>query len=221
MGETLDQRRRDDVRELVRTYAHDRRVRSVAVLGNKPLDPSPDRAAAIDGCDLVIRVNSFRLDEDGDPPSYGRRVDTVFFHRGLVATRWFFENYQDRLYLLVEPGRLHWEREALPDWWPADLGQVHVSNADLTLRLSAELRLDSLQEGVWSTTGTMAAWWAHDAFPDASVELAGYSFVEDATQTTWSHASGTTTTITPEHRLTEEAELIRGWIADGRTRVWA
>ncbi|MGY2066886.1 hypothetical protein [Blastococcus sp. SYSU DS0619] len=221
MSETTDVQRRNDVRELVRSYARDRRVRSVAVLGNKPLEPSSERAAAVDDCDLVIRVNSFRVDEDGEPPAYGRRVDTVFFHRGVVATRWFFENYHDRLYVLVEPGRLHWEREALPDWWPADLGQVHLSNADATLRLSDQLGLDSIRDGVWSTTGTLAAWWALDAFPDARVELAGYSFVEDATQTSWSHASGNTTTITPEHRLAEEAALMRGWLADDRTRMWS
>ncbi|MDP5182830.1 hypothetical protein QOZ88_09270 [Blastococcus sp. BMG 814] len=221
MGETADERRRNDVRELVRTYARERRVRSIAVLGNKPLAPSAERADAVDSCDLVIRVNSFRLDEPGEPPTYGRRVDTVFFHRGLVATRWFFEDYQDRLYLLVEPGRLHWEREALPDWWPTDLGQVHLSNQDLTLRLSAELGLDSRRDGVWSTTGTMAAWWARDAFPDARLELAGYSFVDDPAQTSWSHAAGSTTTITAEHRLSEEATLLRRWLDEGRARVWA
>ncbi|MCZ2859540.1 hypothetical protein [Blastococcus sp. VKM Ac-2987] len=221
MGETVEEQRRNDLRELVRSYARDPRIRSIAVLGNKPMLPSPERAAAVDGCDLVIRVNSFRLDEDGEPPNYGKRVDAVFFHRGLVATRWFFEDYQYRLYLLVEPGRLHWEREALPDWWPSDLGQVHLSNADLTLRLSDALGLDSLRDGVWSTTGTMAAFWAHDAFPDARVELAGYSFIDDPGQTSWEHASGSATTLTPEHRLAAEAQLMRGWLADGRTRVWA
>ena len=65
-------------------------MRSVAVVGNKPLDPSPDRAAAIDACDLVVRVNGFRLDDDSDEPTYGRRAEVVFFNRALRATPWFF-----------------------------------------------------------------------------------------------------------------------------------
>jgi hypothetical protein len=221
MGETAVEQRRNRVRELARTYARDPRVRSIAVLGNKPLEPSAERVAAVEACDLVIRVNSFRLDEDGEAPTYGRRVDAVFFHRGLVATPWFFEDYQDRLYLLVEPGRLHWEREAIPDWWPSDLGQVHLNNADVTLRLSAEMGLDSTKDGVWSTTGTMAAWWAHDAFPSARLELAGYSFIDDAAQTSWQHASGATMPITPEHRLAAESQLMRRWVDEGRAHVWA
>ena len=139
--------RRAQVRELAETYARATPVRSIAVVGNKPLAPSADRAAAIDSCDLVIRVNGFRLDDTGDESTYGRRAEVVFFNRALRATPWFFAGYRDRLYLLVEPGRLHWEPDLIPTWWPRDLGQIHIDNEDLTLPLSAEMGLDSVRGG--------------------------------------------------------------------------
>jgi hypothetical protein len=213
-------RRRAQLRELATTYARDPRIRSIAVVGNKPLTPSAERAAAIDGCDLVVRVNGFKLDDAGDAATYGRRADVVFFNRALRATPWFFSGYRDRLYLLVEPGRLHWEPDLVPTWWPADLGQVHIDNEDLTLPLSAELGLDSTTDGLWSTTGTMAAWWAHDMFPGAKLQLAGYSFVADPTQTRWAHASGDECIVGPEHRIALESDLMRRWIKDGHATLW-
>jgi hypothetical protein len=212
--------RRNAIGDLARTYARDWNVRSVAVVGNKPLDPCSERAAAIDACDLVVRVNGFRMDDPGDAPTYGRRADVVFFNRALRATPWFFTGYQDRLHLLVEPGRLHWEPELVPSWWPEDLGHVHVDNEDLTLPLSADLGLDSLTEGLWSTTGTMAAWWARTTFPDARLELAGYSFVTEPEQTRWRHASGDDCIVGPEHRIALESKLLRSWADDGRARIW-
>jgi hypothetical protein len=195
-------------------------VRSVAVVGNKPLEPSPERAAAIDDCDLVVRVNGFKLDEDGDPATYGRRADVVFFNRALRATPWFFSGYRNRLYLLVEPGRLHWEPDLIPSWWPQDLGQIHINNDDLTVPLSAEMGLDSNREGLWATTGTMAAWWARTTFPDAQLDIAGYSFVDDPTQTRWAHASGDDCIVGPEHRIALESELMRRWITEGKATLW-
>jgi hypothetical protein len=214
------EQRRAGLRELASAYARNPRVRSVAVVGNKPLEPSTDRAAAIDACDLVIRVNGFKLDSPGDEPTYGRRVDVVFFNRALRATPWFFADYRDRLYLLVEPGRLHWEPDLVPAWWPRDLGQIHINNEDLTLPLSTELGLDSHSEGLWSTTGTMAAWWGHSMFPAAELQLAGYSFVDDPTQTRWDHASGDDCIVGPEHRIALESDLMRRWIKDGRATLW-
>lgn len=212
--------RRAQLRDLTSTYARDPRVRSVAVVGNKPLTPSAERVAAIDGCDLVIRVNGFKLDDDGDEPTYGRRADVVFFNRALRATPWFFAGYRDRLYLLVEPGRLHWEPDLVPTWWPQDLGQIHIDNEDLTIPLSIELGVDSNAEGLWGTTGTMAAWWAHTMFPDADLQLAGYSFVEDPTQTRWDHASGDDCIVGPEHRIALESDLMLRWVKDGRATLW-
>ncbi|MGY1748082.1 hypothetical protein [Modestobacter sp. SYSU DS0511] len=213
--------RRAHVRDLAVAYARDPRVRSVAVVGNKPLEPSAERARAVDACDLVVRVNGFRLDDPGDPGTYGRRADVVFFNRALRATRWFFAGYQSRLHLMVEPGRLHWEPELVPSWWPVDLGQVHVDNDDLTIPLSAEMGLDSRAEGLWATTGTMAAWWARTTFPDADVLLAGYSFVDDPDQTRWQHASGDDCIVGPEHRIALESRLFRSWVDGGRTTIVA
>lgn len=212
---------RTQVRDLAVAYAGGGTVSSIAVVGNKPLEPDSERAAAIDACDLVVRVNSFRLDDPDSPPTFGSRVDVVVFNRGVRATPWFFENYQDRLHLLVEPGRLHWEREVVPPWWPSDLGQVHMSNDDLTLPLSAELGLDSVADGLWATTGTMAAWWAHDTFPDARLVLTGFSFIDEPDQTRWWHASGDDCIVGPEHRLANESRLMQRWAADGRARIWA
>ena len=214
------ERRREDLRTLAATYARGGRVRTVAAVGNKPLEPSAERAEAVDGCDLVVRVNGFKLDDDGDPPTYGRRADAVFFNRGLRATPWFFTGYQDRLHLMVEPGRLHWEPDLVPSWWPADLGHVHVDNDDLTLPLSEELGLDSRRVGLWATTGTMAAWWARTTFPDAEVHLTGYSFVEQPQQTRWDHASGDDCIVGPEHRIALESDLMRRWVKDGSARFW-
>ncbi|MQA33295.1 hypothetical protein GCU49_06895 [Modestobacter roseus] len=201
-------------------HAQNSAVRTVAVVGNKPLEPSADRAAAVDGCDLVVRVNGFRLDDPGSAATYGRRADVVFFNRALRATPWFFDDYQDRVYLMVEPGRLHWEPDLVPSWWPADLGQVHVDNEDLTIPLSEDLGLDSRAEGLWATTGTMAAWWARTTFPDAELVLAGYSFVDDPDQTSWRHASGDDCIVGPEHRIALESRLFRRWAEAGRTAIW-
>jgi hypothetical protein len=214
----LGELRRTRIRDLATSYAPASEIRSIAVVGNKPMAPSIERAAAIDSCDLVVRVNGFRLDDD--EPTCGRRCEVVFFNRGLRATPWFFSGYRDRLYLLVEPGRLHWEPDLVPTWWPSDLGQIHLNNEDLTLPLSSELGLDSRAEGLWATTGTMAAWWARTTFPEADLQLAGYSFVDDPAQTRWEHASGDDCIVGPEHRITLEGDLMRRWIEQGRATLW-
>lgn len=43
-------------------------VRTVAVVGNAPVTPEPARSAAIDGAELVIRVDGFALDGPRGPP---------------------------------------------------------------------------------------------------------------------------------------------------------
>jgi hypothetical protein len=215
-----------ELRSLAAAYApgapDDSSIRSVAVVGNAPLAEDPARAAAVDACDLVVRVNGFRVDERDAPPAeraYGRRADVVFFNRALRATPWFFQDYSDRLYLLVEPGRLHWEPESVPAWWPRDLGHVHVSNDDLTLPLSRELGLPTDREGLWSTTGTMAAWWARTTFPDAHLLLTGYSIIDDPYQSRWRHASGDDCAVGPEHRIDAEADMVRRWVREGRASI--
>src|SRR3712207_8326908 len=59
------------------------------------------------------------------------------------------------------------------------------------------------------TTLFRSAWWAHESFPGSRLELAGYSFVSDPEQLSWSHASGDECIVGPEHRLTAEAALMR------------
>ena len=46
-----------------------------------------------------------------------------------------------RLYLLVEPGRLHWEREDRPDWWPVHA--VSVPNHEFTVALKELMGIPS------------------------------------------------------------------------------
>ncbi|MCZ2829757.1 hypothetical protein O2W14_13020 [Modestobacter sp. VKM Ac-2986] len=214
------ERRRAQLRELAASYGRSPDIRSVAVVGNKPMDPSPERARAVDDCDLVVRVNGFRVDDEGDAPTYGRRADVIFFNRALRATPWFFTGYRERLHLLVEPGRLHWEPDSIPSWWPQDLGQVHMDNDDLTIPLSVDMGLDSVAQGLWATTGTMAAWWARTTFPDATLQVVGYSFLDAPEQTRWDHSSGDDCLVGPEHRLALESALFHGWVSDGRTTIW-
>ena len=62
----------DYLRALVRAYARTPDVSSVAVIGNAPLEPSAERAAAIDACDVVFRCNSFVLDTPPRAAAAGR-----------------------------------------------------------------------------------------------------------------------------------------------------
>jgi hypothetical protein len=210
----------DLLRTLTDAYARTP-VRRAAVIGNAPLAPDVHRAELIDSCDLVVRVNGFALDTPGGPPTVGRRADVVVFNRGVRATPWLFQNYRDRLYLMVEPGRLHWEPETIPDWWPPDLGMIAVPNREVTLPLSAELGIDSMQSAHWATTGTMAIWLVRQLYPDAELHISGISFIDDPTQTSWEHATGDPCLISAEHLLTLESELLRRWIAAGKVTAHA
>ncbi|GAB2469886.1 hypothetical protein [Jatrophihabitans fulvus] len=205
----------DVLRDLVRAYARRSDVATVAVVGNAPLPTSAERAAVIDGCDLVVRVNGFRTDTADEPPAVGTRTDVVVLTRGIRATPWIFRDYRDRLYLLAEPGRMHWEPEILPDWWPADLGQVPLPNREVVVPLSQQLGIDSVAEPRWATTGTLAAWTARALFPGAALHLAGHSAVELPTQLSWEHAYGEPCGIGVDHLIERESVLLRRWIADG------
>jgi hypothetical protein len=206
------------LRDLVRAYAKDSRLRSIAVVGNAPLEPSAERAAAIDACDAVFRCNSFVLDR-GDEAQQGRTVEVVVFNRGLRATPFSFDHYRDRLYLMVEPGRLHWEPDVRPDWWPSDLAIVNVPNREVTLPLSDALGLPSRTEPVWSTTGVMAAWMAVTLFPGSELKLAGFSMIDEPDQTHWEHAWGDSVVVGREHRIGPEGLLLEGWIKSGRATL--
>ncbi len=204
--------------ELVAAQARPGRIATVAVIGNAPLDPSAERAAAIDSADLVVRVNGYRTDVGGEP-CVGSRTDVVVFNRALRATPWFFAGYRRRLHLLVEPGRLHWERPQIPDWWPADLGFVSVPNREVTVPACAEIGVDAYVESHWPTTGTLAAWMMLRMFPDARLLLAGYSFLDDPHQLAWSHATGAPSAVGGEHLIAREAELMNCWLRDGRASL--
>ncbi|WP_092532693.1 hypothetical protein [Amycolatopsis arida] len=204
---------------LIEAYADRPNPRTVAVVGNQPLPPDEYRAKTIDSCDVVFRVNGFVCDEPDGPPTVGSRTHVVVFNRALRATRWVFRDYRSRLYLLAEPGRLHWEPEDIPPWWPADLGFVPVSNREVTLPLSRALGLETMAEGSWSTTGTMAAWIARTSFPEADLVLSGFSFIDNPNQTHWEHASGDSCPVGPEHRIAVEGRMLESWTRTGNTRL--
>lgn len=204
---------------LIRAYADRPDPRSVAVVGNQPLPPDDQRAKTIDSCDLVFRVNGFVCDEPDGPPTVGSRTHVVVFNRALHATQWVFRDYRSRLYLLVEPGRMHWEPADVPQWWPADLGFVPVSNREVSLPLSEALGQQTLSDGTWATTGTMACWIARTTFPDAELVLSGFSFVDNPEQTTWEHAAGDSCIVGPEHRIAAEGRLLDSWLKQGKTQL--
>jgi hypothetical protein len=210
---------RSVLRSLLDVYAERPQPRRVAVVGNQPLDPDEERAKAVDEADLVFRVNGFKLDDPGAPATVGSKCHVVVFNRALRATRWVFENYRQRLYLMVEPGRLHWEPDLIPGWWPPDLGFVPVSNREVTLPLSEALGLPTSEQATWSTTGTMTAWIARTSFPDAELVLTGFSFVDDPNQTSWMHASGDSCVVGREHQIAAEARLFENWLKSGRTTL--
>lgn len=194
-------------------------VRRVAAVGNAPLPPDPARAATIDAADIVFRVNGFALDASGARPAVGTRTDVVVFNRATRATPWVFHRYRERTYLLVEPGRMTWEPETIPGWWPRDLGWLPVPNREVTVPLGAALGVDPTVDGQWATTGTFAAWLARTLFPEADLLLTGYSFVDRRDQSSWEHAYGDPCPVGPEHRIDREGELLERWAAEGRARL--
>lgn len=202
--------------DLMAAYARRTPVASVTVVGNAPLPPSPERAARIDASDLVVRVNGFALDEPDGPAVVGSRADVVVVQWGVLATPWLFADYTRRLYLLNEPGQMHWDVEEVPPWWPPDLGLVPVPNREVTEPLVHELGLASSARPQWATTGTTAAWVAVQAFPAARVAVTGFSFLDDPEQRSWAHAYGEPVKVNDEHDLGAEAALLRRLIDDDR-----
>ena len=204
--------------ELMTAYARHEPVRSVAVVGNAPLAPDPVRARVIDDADLVIRMNSFVMDVPGGPACQGSRVDVVVWNRITRATEFVFRDYRDRLYVLVEPMRLHGNPEMWPTSWPDDLGLVPVSNRAITAPLNDLLGLPWHDEPLAPTTGTMASYLAVTLFPDAEITLTGLSYVDHHDQRSWRHQWGDSCPVGPEHRIDLESQLLRSWIASGQAR---
>jgi hypothetical protein len=206
------------LRDLMTAYAARTPVESVAVVGNAPLAPSRERAADIDAADLVIRMNSFVMDTDRCPAAQGRNTHVVVWNRITRATEFTFKDYRERLYLLVEPMRMHGNPEMWPSSWPDDLGLVPVPNRDVTQPLNELLGLDWRSERVAPTTGTMAAFVAVSMFPAADVLLTGFSFLDFPHQTEWQHQWGDRCPVGPEHRIDLESMLLRRWVDEGRVR---
>ncbi len=189
------------------------------MVGNAPMGPSAGRARLIDESDLVIRVNSFVMDRPDQPPNQGSRVDVVLWSRLVPATPFLFEDYSRRLYVLLEPMRMFGRPEVWPTSWPADLGFVVARNDAVAIPLNQALGSAWQQQRLAPTTGTTAAWLAVTLFPEAEVLLAGISFIDDAEQTEWRHQWGDSVGVGPEHRIADEAALLRTWVAAGRIRV--
>lgn len=209
---------RETLRDLMTAYSRSGSVGSVAVVGNAPMAPSDERADEIDAADLVFRVNSFVMDEPGGPRSQGSRVDVVIWNRITRATRFLFDRYPERLYLMVEPMRMHGNPEMWPPSWPADLGLVPLSNREVTA-LNDALGYPWREERLAPTTGVTAAWLAVTLFPSADVVLTGFSMVDDPTQTSWQHQWGDSAPVGREHRIDHEARLMSRWVASGRARL--
>ena len=208
----------DMLRPLFGAYARQDPPKSIAIVGNAPVPASAERAATIDDCDLVVRMTSFALDTDTGEPGLGRRTDVVVLHRGVIASPFTFADYTSRLYLLAEPGRMHWEPEIVPDWWPADLGLNPISNRDCALPLVRLLGLDETQ-AIWATTGTLVAYLLTEMFPDARVLLTGVSIIDQPVQTRFEHAWGESVEVTAEHRLEAESALLKSWSETGRIEL--
>jgi hypothetical protein len=217
--ETAPRSTLDLLAEVMTSYARSPEVRRISVVGNAPLGPSTARAAAIDAGDLVIRVNGFALDEPDGPPAVGRRADVVVFQWAVKATPWLFEDYSRRLYLLNEPGQMFWNGESVPPWWPADLGLMRVPNREITVPLISRLGLQDAPRPRWGTTGTVAVHLAASVFPDARVDVTGFSFLDDPTQTSWAHAYGAPCAVNDEHDLRAEAAYMRRMVQEGRLAV--
>lgn len=206
-------------RELFAAFARGRRApETITVVGNAPLPQDPDRARLIDDSDLVLRMTTFALDEFGGPPCYGRRTNVVVVHRGVLASPHTFADYKSRLYLLAEPGRMHWEPEWLPPWWPEDLGFLPIPNRPVVRPLGLLLGLDP-ERAVWATTGTLAVYLCVRLFPAAKIRIAGFSIVDNPEQTRFEHAWGGDVEVTVDHKLRAESALLRSWHDEGRIEI--
>jgi hypothetical protein len=206
------------LQDLMTAYARKAPVAKVAVVGNAPLQPDDTRADEIDSADLVLRVNSFVMDRPGQPRCQGARVDVVVWNRITRATEFLYARYRDRLYLMVEPMRLHGYQEMWPTSWPEDLGLVAVPNAEVAVPINEQLGIPWREERLAPTTGLTAAYLAVTLFPDSDVVLTGFSFLDNPEQTHWEHQWGDSCPVGPEHRIAAEAALMGSWLEAGRAR---
>jgi hypothetical protein len=218
---------RQDLRDLIASYAPSNEIRRIAVVGNAPLEPSVSRVAAIESADLVIRCNSFALDAPDAAAYSGRSTHVVVLNGGTRVNPWTFRGYTHRLYLRSQPGAVYRRKPTRPlpkiDLWPDDLGALCIPNGAVLAPLREHLiRLAPAvddEDVVVPTSGTIAAWLGYLLFPEATLSLTGFSFLTEPEQTEWVHHwdGGTgADTVSTAHKIDREAVLIRQWIAEGR-----
>ncbi len=203
------------MKEWLESYASHRPVRRVTVIGNAPLEPSTERRDLIDASDLVFRCNSFVLDEPGDEPCLGTKTDVVVAAYVTRVTPWFFQDYRSRAYLRIDVGNTRRDLPPDPLTWPDDLGYWPIPNRLFGLPLKRSLRPETDGVGAVPTTGTTAAYVAHELFPGAEITLVGFSFLHDRTQTAWRHHWGTENPVHKAHLLDREGALLQSWVDDG------
>lgn len=206
------------LRPYLETFAASLPVRTIAVVGNAPLEPSEERVAAIEAADLVIRCNSFVLDEPGGEPVVGRRTNVCVLAYVTNITPDVFRNYRDRAYLVPQVGhafRLGGARApALMMSWPKDLGSLPVPNDDLGLPVIQEMKRDGEQRPAVPTTGTLAAAVARRVFPEARLSATGFSFIDNPHQKRWKHRYGTEVPVHVAHLLDREGQLMKQWVQE-------
>lgn len=206
----------DDLRDFVASYAAAQPVRTVAVVGNAPLEPSATRAAELDHSDLVFRANSMMLDEPGDAPCLGTTCHVVVLSHATRITRWVFQDYRRRAYLVPQLGFPAYRVvRGAPAFWPPDLGALPIPNGVVKARLTDRLDPNHVPGRLIPTTGTTALFLAHEMFPEARTVATGFSFLSDQQQTEWAHHSGGSTAVHRLHDLALEGALVRSWIEDG------
>jgi hypothetical protein len=206
-----------DLVRQIEAYAARLPVERVMVVGNAPLEPSVERSELIDGADLVIRCNSYVIDEPGDEPCLGVKTNVVVCARGARITRWFFKNYSSRLYLVVNNSSRMLAPPRRPGSWPSDLGEWPLPNDVIGLPLKERLSSD-LGGNPVPTTGTTAAFVARTCFPEAELLLTGFSYIDAQDQTSWAHHWGQVVPVSRAHMLDREGALLASWVAAGNAR---
>lgn len=215
-----EQQQWSELRAFIAAYADRSPVRKIAVVGNAPLELSSERAAEVDSADLVVRCNSFVLDDPGArQPFTGTKVHVVLLNKSTRVTPWVFQEYRRRGYLLAQGGYTRFRTlRRTPEHWPADLGAWPLSNKAVVSRLN-DLLLPEREPGTLiPTTGMMGVYLARECFPDADLLATGYSFLKDREQTEWKHHVGGTVPVHGAHRIDLEGALLESWIADGSLR---
>jgi hypothetical protein len=220
----IDSAVRDDLRSFLAAYASPSPPRTIAVVGNAPLAPDAERARRIDSADLVLRTNSFALDEPGRPASHGTKVDVVVFSRGVRVIPHFFDNYATRGFLMAEVAQTWWKTpRPAQEHFPEDLGYTCVPNRAVVAGLRSLIWADSGTTRVDPTTGTLAAWLGYLLFPEAELFITGLSFLDQRERTSWEdhYFPGRIVPVPEAHRVSLEGALLTSWIEAGRATVLA